>query len=294
MDSDRRYSQKEIADIFKKASEEQERIKEQSALEDGLTLEELHQIAKEAGIAPELISDAAARLEHSVEAPPEKRFLGFPTSVNRIIDLKAPLSDDDWDKLVVEIRQAFGARGKITREGKLREWSNGNLHILVEPTPHGHRLRMGTEKGSAKGFLWASISWIMAGIFIFISSALASGVDFSILFPAIFFAVAGIAGIGFTGLHLSQWRYDRADQMDAIGSVALNLVSKGGVRAHGALHEEIASNHEKDASETAGLDTEYFDRPIEAEPERQKETLDLDAARSSSDQDTRPANRTRA
>ena len=64
MDSDRRYSQKEIADIFKKASEEQERIKEQSALEDGLTLEELHQIAKEAGIAPELISDAAARLEH--------------------------------------------------------------------------------------------------------------------------------------------------------------------------------------------------------------------------------------
>ncbi|NQV73633.1 hypothetical protein HQ496_10950 [bacterium] len=292
MDSDRRYSQKEIADIFKKASEEQERIKERSALEDGLTLEDLHLIAREAGISPEFISDAAARLEHTVEAPPEKRFLGLQTSVHRIIDLKAPLSDDSWDKLVVEIRQAFGARGKITREGKLREWSNGNLHILVEPTPHGHRLRMGTEKGSAKGFLWASISWIMAGIFIFISSALASGVDFSILFPAIFFAVAGIAGIGFTGLQLSQWRYDRADQMDAIGSIALNLVSKGSLRAPGALHEEIVANHEKDASETAGLDLEYFDRSVEQE--RVPEKLDLDDAHQSPEQESGPAKRTRA
>ena len=103
-----------------------------------------------------------------------------------------------------------------------------------------------------------------------------------------------MAGVGFTGLQLSQWRYDRADQMDAIGSIALNLVSKGGLRAAGALHEQIATNHEKDALETAGLDTEYFDREVEPEPVSRRAKLDLDDAHEGPDQETGPAKRTRA
>ena len=278
MDSDRRFSQKEIAAIFKKASEEQERIKEKSALEDGLTLADLHIIAQEAGISPDLITNAAERLEDTLEAPPEKRFLGFPTTVHRIVDLKAPLSDEDWDKLVIEIRQAFGARGKVTREGTLREWSNGNLHILVEPTASGHRLRMGTEKGSAKGIFWASLSWIGAAIFILLMAAADSATTLSAMIPALIFAISGLAGIGFTGLHLSQWRYDRADQMDAIGSTALKLVSKGKIHSRSKeLHPDIAAQHEKDASATIGLDTEYFDRPMDdVQPNAHRDQLHLD------------------
>jgi hypothetical protein len=37
----------------------------------------------------------------------------------------------------------------VHAEGALREWSNGNLHALLEPTRTGHRLRLGTFKGSA-------------------------------------------------------------------------------------------------------------------------------------------------
>ena len=153
---------------------------------------------------------------------------------------------------------------------------------------------MGTEKGSARGFLIGSITLILVGIVIFISALLSSGVDYSVFFPATIFTLAGLAGVGFTGLQLSQWRYDRADQMDAIGSIALNLVSKGGLRAAGALHEQIATNHEKDALETAGLDTEYFDREVEPEPVSRRAKLDLDDAHEGPDQETGPAKRTRA
>lgn len=301
MDSDRRYSQKEIAAIFKKASEEQERIKEKSALEDGLSLADLHIIAKEAGISPDLITSAATGLEHEIEAPPEKLFLGIPISVHRIVDLKAPLSDEDWDKLVIDIRGAFGARGKVTREGGLREWSNGNLHILVEPTATGHRLRMGTEKGSAKGTFWASLSWIGVAIFIAIAASMAGDLSMRDLIPSIFFAIAGLGGIGFMSLHLSQWRYDRADQMDSIASKALNLVAKGGMRTMSqTLHEDIERNHEKDASHTAGLDNEFFDRTIESESPQPIEKhvrntlLDVENEEPVGETSTKQGSRTRA
>jgi DNA-3-methyladenine glycosylase II len=37
------------------------------------------------------------------------------------------LSDDQWDRLVVDLRETFNAAGIVGREGSLRQWRNGNL-----------------------------------------------------------------------------------------------------------------------------------------------------------------------
>jgi len=43
----------------------------------------------------------------------------------------------------------FDARGTIRSEGDFRQWTNGNLQALLEPTDAGHRLRLKTVKGQA-------------------------------------------------------------------------------------------------------------------------------------------------
>src|SRR5258705_12577768 len=40
--------------------------------------------------------------------------------------------------------------GRTRSEGSLRQWTNGNLQVLLEPTETGHRLRFGTVHGGAR------------------------------------------------------------------------------------------------------------------------------------------------
>jgi hypothetical protein len=51
--------------------------------------------------------------------------------------------------MVVLLQETFSARGRLRSEGALREWNNGNLRAVLEPTPEGHQLRISTRKGNA-------------------------------------------------------------------------------------------------------------------------------------------------
>ncbi len=173
MSSERRYSQEEISLIFKKASEDQE-IAEQATSEGaGLTLAELKEIGGDIGVSTDLIERAARSMEVPdvpfVPARPRETFLGVPISASYEIELPGSLSDDNWHRLVVEMRETFRAQGQIEINGQFRSWRNGNLRISVEPTDTGHLFRMSTYKGGAQYTIIGSLigAMIAAGILIF-------------------------------------------------------------------------------------------------------------------------------
>ena len=142
MSPERQYNEQEVAAIFEHAAAGQEAAQRQLPRGGGLSLVELEQIGKEAGITPEYIARAAAAIERTGPIPPPTTYFGFPVSVARTVDLPGPLSDQEWDRLVADLRETFQATGEVRSEGSLRQWRNGNLHALIEPTDSGHRLSL--------------------------------------------------------------------------------------------------------------------------------------------------------
>ena len=106
MSAEHRYSEQEIAAIFKQAAEAQEAAQQQKSPGEGLTLAELQQIGQETGITPEFIARAAAAVDRTGPSLPPTTYFGIPISVARTVDLPGPLSDDGWDQLVVDLRES--------------------------------------------------------------------------------------------------------------------------------------------------------------------------------------------
>lgn len=227
MNNERRYSEKEIAAIFERAAGAQEDAGRHALRGEGLTLAELQQIGSDVGISPEFIARAAASVGGGSSEPAPTTFLGIPISVSRTQDLPAPLSDEDWERVVVDLRETFRARGDLRSDGSLREWWNGNLHALVEPTDSGHRLRLGTLKGSASTMVGMSILFFIMGL-VFLTVAAVTGKiaadPESTLFLSLF-AVGGLTSLGIVRYRLRQWVEERGRQMEAVSARAVELVA---------------------------------------------------------------------
>ncbi|MFP3948069.1 MAG: hypothetical protein ACLFWG_05015 [Longimicrobiales bacterium] len=149
--SERRYSDEEVQEIFERATELQKQRGRSEGSKEGLTLPEIQEIGREVGVSPDRIESAARSLDlPAPSSAARKRFFGLPVGVERAVPLPRPLTDEEWDRLVVDLRDTFDARGKVREEGRFRDWRNGNLQALLEPTGSGERLRLRTEKGGAK------------------------------------------------------------------------------------------------------------------------------------------------
>lgn len=146
--TERRYSDAETAAIFRVATERPEAGMSQTSGLDGLTLGELQAIGHEVGLSEDAIERAVHVLEVR-ESAVSRRLLGLPVGVERRVKLARRLSDKEWERLVVQLRDVFGARGNTKSDGSLRQWTNGNLYVLDEPTADGHRLRLGSLHGGA-------------------------------------------------------------------------------------------------------------------------------------------------
>ena len=53
----------------------------------------------------------------------------------------------------MDLRDTFDARGTVKQEGALRQWTQGNLQALVEPTVNGDRIRLSTVNGAARAWM---------------------------------------------------------------------------------------------------------------------------------------------
>jgi hypothetical protein len=238
MPDERRYREDEVAEIFEEAASRRASSAANALTSgEGLTLAELQAIGGEVGMSAEGIAEAAAALELRRNAV-RRTDLGMTVSVGRAVDLPRAPTDREWAMLVAEMRQTFHARGRDRSDSGLREWSNGNLHALLEPTETGHRLRLGTTKGDAVGMnRMGTVGMVMALsflVFFFILGTLPES-----LFLPIVFALMSGAALGYNAVRLPGWAREREEQMERIAARAVALLS--GAPAPAEPHAALAS-----------------------------------------------------
>ena len=213
--TERRFSDAEVAKIFERATTGHAVQATRAA--EGMTLAELQSIGREVGIPAEQITRAALSLRPS-EAKPTQRFLGMTTGVGHTVHLARKLTDEEWERFIVDVRETFNARGTMSSQGSLKQWSNGNLQVLLEPTEAGHRVRFKTVKGTAPGILSGGLV-ITAAAVIGEMTAVLTGVAHDLGLVASF-GVLGAIGIGAaatTALRLPNWAIARKAQMEELG-----------------------------------------------------------------------------
>jgi hypothetical protein len=213
--TERHYSEQEVEAIFRAAAEGSSSAPLPAGHGEGLTLRDLQAIGREVDIAPEAIARAAQSLEHARVPAVARSFLGFPIAVERTVALPRRLTEEEWELLVVELRRVFGARGTVRAQGSLRQWNNGNLHALLEPTPTGHQLRMGTLKGDARASVAAGTLMMGASAVVGIMDA-AQGTLASAGTAIVALATVGAALVANGALRLPTWARRRQQQMDGI------------------------------------------------------------------------------
>lgn len=213
--AERRYSEAEIAAIFRAATALPDPEDVQGRSATGLTLIQLQAIGREVGLPPEAIARAA----QAVDTPPvrAKTFLGLPFGVTHTVPLHRHLSDAEWDRLVVQLRQVFDARGRVWAAGSLREWTNGNLQVLLEPAEDGHQLRFKTVHGGAQAGITFGFGLLGVAAALTIASVL-GGTLGQAATEVTLIAAAGLFLIGSRAWRLPRWARTRAQQMVALGA----------------------------------------------------------------------------
>lgn len=228
--TERRYSQDEASAIFARATEAEQGGQRPMPRGEGMTLADLQEIGREVGIPSELVAHAARSLDQRAR-PVGRRLLGLPLQVGLNVTLGRALTDPEWERLVVDLRSTFDARGVVRQDGSLRQWTNGNLQVMLEPVDEGQRVRFRTTNGNARTFIAAGVGTLVAGALTVLTAIGGAGLaEPGKLVSAGFIALFGAALVGVGALRLPGWARVRRRQME---EVAERLVRR--------IHGDIAS-----------------------------------------------------
>lgn len=223
MANEREYDEGEIREILDLAVSMEDVGRLAPTTEHGLTLSQLQEVGREAGIDPARIEEAAhAIAQRGLEAP-RRTSMGMPVSVGRTIPLPRALTDREWEELVVELRETFGARGWVGSVGSIREWRNGNLHALVEPTGGGYRLRLGTRKAGAIARNRLGMVGLAVGLVALPFIAMSGGDLMELTLPA----ALGALALGLNLSSLPRWARQREQQMERIAGRVAAMLHRG-------------------------------------------------------------------
>jgi len=216
--SERRYTDDEIAKIFEHATEAQQATRRLPASGEGMTLADLQEIGRDVGIPPALVTDAAYSLDRDRRSD-SRTLLGLPIGVGRTVELDRHLSQAEWERLVVDLRETFDARGVVKADGTFRQWTNGNLQALVEPTPNGHRVRLQTTKGDARAMIRAGLGTVgVAAVSLAIFAMTGRLADPGSLSGIGILAAGGLTMFGMAALRLPSWARLRRRQMEGVAA----------------------------------------------------------------------------
>ncbi|HET9319861.1 MAG TPA: hypothetical protein VFO27_08795 [Bryobacteraceae bacterium] len=220
----RRYGEEEVREIFSLATTGDLRDHSLPSESGGLTIDELQRIGQEAGIEPARVVKAAETLDARGKPAPVRRSFGLPIGISRVVDLPRAPTDREWERLIAEFRSTFGTQGHATTSGGLREWSQGNLHISVEPTAHGEQLRLSTLKDDALALNGLAV--VMSGMSVLMSAVVAAaGKPAKALLILGMFGGMALFAFGANLVRLPRWARERERQMEAIAEHAVKLLS---------------------------------------------------------------------
>jgi hypothetical protein len=228
--TDRRFSEQEAAAIFEQAADAQQSGRHPLAPAEGMTLAELQAIGEEVGLPAELVAQAARSIERA--GPPATRtFMGLPVGVSRTVELGRRLTEEEWERLVVDLRETFDARGVVRTDGSFRQWTNGNLQALLEPTAKGHRLRLRTYKADARLLMTMGMAGAVSAGLVILSSVAGGVATHGGWGKAAALAVLGLGLYALGAARLVGWARTRGRQMEAVADRLLAATSEpGGVR----------------------------------------------------------------
>lgn len=121
-DSDRRYTDQEVALVLQRAAEIEEQ-RSSSAGGRGLTLGELREIAKEVGLSPDVIDEAVASVRAGVR-PRSVSLLGAPLSNKVMRGVPGRLDEDDLQRLIRVIEDRVEETGTVTEALGTVRWTS--------------------------------------------------------------------------------------------------------------------------------------------------------------------------
>lgn len=236
MTTQRRFNEQETAQILEHAATaEQARVEGSTSMTSsadrvrghtGMTLQQLEDIAVEVGLRPDDIRAAAHAVERGDMVPTQRStVLGMPVGVSRTVTLDRPMTDGEWERLVVMLRDTFKAHGRLKHDGSFREWSNGNLHVMLEPTATGQQLRMSTRKGNAASSVLIGGAFTVSGLTMLGSAVAASQLSLRLVFGAVI-ALIGLYTAVSTVLLLPKWARTRSSQMEMLAIKAAEIIDE--------------------------------------------------------------------
>lgn len=121
--SDRRFTDQEVALVLQRAAEIEERRTVSSAMPRGLTLRELHEIAREVGLSPDVIDQAVSTLQTG--ARPRSGFpLAAPLSSKQVRAVPGQLAEHELQRLIQVIESHVDATGTVTEALGTVRWTS--------------------------------------------------------------------------------------------------------------------------------------------------------------------------
>ncbi len=233
MTSDRRFSDDEVAFILEQAAAAEAATEGDSdsgtALASrGMTLQQLTDVAREAGLSTEAVVRAAGAVARGdMVATRSQNYAGLPVGVARTIEFDRAVSDSEWERLVVGLRETFQARGVLRAEGSFRTWSNGNLQAMLEPTARGHRLRLVTRKGDARIMLGMGVAGLGAAALSATAIAMSTApLNAGAWLGPTMLALMGAFGLARAVITLPIWARTRAKQMEQFADTASRILDE--------------------------------------------------------------------
>jgi hypothetical protein len=200
----RRYSDEEVRQLLKRASELESQGTTLPTRTSGPTLSDLEAIAVEAGINPLALRQAARELDstpeiNTVPSAASSRFLGGPLSVGleRVVEGEVP--DSVLESLIPDLQRAADGLGQPSLLGHSLTWQSTDtqkvrtLQVTVSVGRGKTRLHLEERYGSLAGALFGGI---MAGAGGGVGVGVGLGVGLGALGSALFATVFPLSVIG--------------------------------------------------------------------------------------------------
>ena len=223
--TDRRFNDGEVAAIFERAAETPRPGQRQLPSGEGMTLTQLQEIGRKVGISPERLAEAATAIELGRRST-TRRFLGLPIGVGLSVELGRKLSDDEWERVVADLREMFDARGTMKQEGSFRQWTNDNFQVFLEPSATGHRIRLRTVKDDARVYIIGGLSMLGFAAAMAVTAVLSRVAnDFGLVVSLGALATMGAGMFAVVGFRLPGWGRLRGRQMEEIAARVAILTS---------------------------------------------------------------------
>ena len=237
MSTSRLYTDDEVHAVFEHVAVRQEEATHaEEASRAGLSLKELKEIGVEAGIDPAHIALAASEL--AVRGAPAKKeaddtLLGIPTRIGASRVIRGHVTDDEWERMVVELRDIFGRDGIAGKIGRVREWTaassvgKSDRATKVTLTPEGDDTLVTIHqemRGQAVGYSIGTGVYLLVAVLMGVVNLLGTGADkppigVAIMFLLMAVAFFGVAQFG-TRVHAKNQRAKFERALDRIELVA--------------------------------------------------------------------------